>query len=162
MNLEMLFLGVRSTRVIPFTRDVAVRHADITMKNHFPSRCQFLPCRELQCRWYGREREHVQRTIPTLRRGPRADERGLYGYTVTATDGRREVFEACRTYRRLRHTANTPPTAISLLGLQRSRHFPNARAFHRPAAIVSSALFELSTMVPGPGQAYSTMPKCCW
>ena len=82
MNLEMLFWASKHTGD-PVYRDVAVRHADITMQNHF--RDDASSFHVVSYNDDGTiESRGTFRVIPTPRRGP-ADRRGASTATRCAT-----------------------------------------------------------------------------
>ena len=150
MNLEMLFWASKHTGD-PVYRDVAAP-----------------PCSRSRCRTISatdanafhvvsynddgtvESRGTFQRPLRLLGVGPRTGVGPLRLHDVLPRDGRREIPETCRADRRLggtRTIRNTPADRIPYWDYD-APNIPDAPRDASAAAVISSALFELSTMVP--------------
>lgn len=147
MNLEMLFWASQQTGD-PIYRNVAVRHADITLANHFredassyhvvsynndgsvESRGTFQGCAD-ESAW------------------ARGQAWGLYGYTMCyrETGDEKYLRHAERIAALIMNHPNTPADRIPYWDYD-APNIPDAPRDASAAAVMSAALFELSTLVP--------------
>ena len=148
MNLEMLFEASRLTGD-PRFRDVAVAHANTTLRNHF---------REDGSAYHivvydsatGRVREHRGgQGYSSTSAWARGQSWGLYGFTMCyrETGDAKYLKHAERIAGFIMHHPNTPADRIPYWDND-APNIPDAPRDASAAAVISSALFELSTMVP--------------
>ena len=148
MNLEMLFEASRLTGD-PRFRDVAVAHANTTLRNHF---------REDGSAYHivvydsatGRVREHRGgQGYSSTSAWARGQSWGLYGFTMCyrETGDAKYLKHAERIAGFIMHHPNTPADRIPYWDYD-APNIPDAPRDASAAAVISSALFELSTMVP--------------
>ena len=147
MNLEMLFWASKYTGD-PVYRDVAIRHANITMQNHFrPDASSYHVVSynddgtvEIQGTFQGYSDSSAW---------ARGQAWGLYGYTMCyrETGDEKYLKHAERIADFIMHHPNTPADRIPYWDYN-APDIPDAPRDASAAAVVSSALFELSTMVP--------------
>ena len=154
MNLEMLFWASKHTGD-PVYRDVAVRHADITMKNHFRDDASSFHVVSYNDDGTVESRGTFQGYSDSSA-WARGQAWGLYGYTMCYRETGDEKY--------LKHAGgiadfimrhpNTPVDRIPYWDYN-APNIPDAPRDASAAAVISSALFELSTLVPeGEGKKY--------
>ncbi len=154
MNLEMLFWASKYTGD-PVYRDVAVRHADITMKNHFRPDASSYHVVSYNADGTVESRGTFQGYSDSSA-WARGQAWGLYGYTMCyrETGDAKYLKHAERIADFIMHHPNTPADRIPYWDYN-APDIPDAPRDASAAAVVSSALFELSTMVPeARGKAY--------
>ncbi len=147
MNLEMLFWASKHTGD-PVYRDVAVRHADITMKNHY--RDDASSFHVVSYNDDGTvESQGTFQGYSDSSAWARGQAWGLYGYTMCyrETGDAKYLKHAERIADFIMHHPNTPADRIPYWDYN-APDIPDAPRDASAAAVVSSALFELSTMVP--------------
>ena len=147
MNLEMLFWASKHTGD-PVYRDVAVRHADITMKNHY--RDDASSYHVVSYNDDGTvESQGTFQGYSDSSAWARGQAWGLYGYTMCyrETGDTKYLKHAERIADFIMHHPNTPADRIPYWDYN-APDIPDAPRDASAAAVVSSALFELSTMVP--------------
>ena len=148
MNLEMLFWASKHTGD-PVYRDVAVRHADITMQNHFRDDASSFHVVSYNDDGTVESRGTFQGYSDSSA-WARGQAWGLYGYTMCyrETGDAKYLKHAERIADFIMHHPNTPADRIPYWDY-------NAPSDAAAAAVISSALFELSTLVPeGEGKKY--------
>ena len=147
MNLEMLFWASKHTGD-PVYRDVAVRHADITMKNHY--RDDASSYHVVSYNDDGTvESQGTFQGYSDSSAWARGQAWGLYGYTMCyrETGDAKYLKHAERIAGFIMHHPNTPADRIPYWDYD-APNIPDAPRDASAAAVISSALFELSTMVP--------------
>ena len=147
MNLEMLFWASKHTGD-PVYRDVAVRHADITMKNHFRDDASSFHVVSYNDDGTVESRGTFQGYSDSSA-WARGQAWGLYGYTMCyrETGDAKYLKHAERIADFIMHHPNTPADRIPYWDYN-APDIPDAPRDASAAAVVSSALFELSTLVP--------------
>ena len=152
MNLEMLFWASKHTGD-PKDRDVAVRHADITMKNHFREDCSSYHVVSYNDDGTV-ESQGTFQGYSDSSAWARGQAWGLYGYTMCyrETGDRRYLDHAERIAAFIMNHPATPEDRIPYWDYN-APDIPAAPRDASAAAVMSSALFELSTLVPE-GQKY--------
>ena len=145
MNLEMLFVASELTGD-PVYRDIAVRHADKTLENHF---------RPDASSWHvvsynndgTIERKQTHQGYSDDSRWARGQAWGLYGYTVCYryTKDSRYIEQACRIAAMIMEAVKTSD-AIPYWDYD-DPEIPDAPRDASAAAITASALLELQGMV---------------
>mgnify|MGYP000810925856 FL=1 len=147
MNLEMLFWASKHTGD-PVYRDVAVRHADITMKNHFRDDASSFHVVSYNDDGTVESRGTFQGYSDSSA-WARGQAWGLYGYTMCyrETGDAKYLKHAERIAGFIMHHPNTPADRIPYWDYD-APNIPDAPRDASAAAVISSALFELSTMVP--------------
>ena len=154
MNLEMLFWASKHTGD-PKYRDVAVRHADITLQTHF---------REDASSYHGVsynddgtvESRGTFQGYSDSSAWARGQGWGLYGYTMCyrETGDTTYLDHARRIASFVMNHPRTPEDLIPYWDYD-APDIPNAPRDASAAAVIASALFELSTLVPeSEGKAY--------
>ncbi|WP_290541187.1 glycoside hydrolase family 88 protein [Alistipes sp.] len=154
MNLEMLFWASKHTGD-PVYRDVAVRHADITLKNHFRDDASSFHVVSYNDDGTIESRGTFQGYSDSSA-WARGQAWGLYGYTMCyrETGDAKYLKHAERIADFIMHHPNTPVDRIPYWDYN-APNIPDAPRDASAAAVVSSALFELSTLVPeGDGKKY--------
>ena len=147
MNLEMLFWASKHTGD-PIYRDVAVRHADITMQNHFRDDASSFHVVSYNDDGTVESRGTFQGYSDSSA-WARGQAWGLYGYTMCyrETGDAKYLKHAERIAGFIMHHPNTPADRIPYWDYD-APNIPDAPRDASAAAVISSALFELSTMVP--------------
>lgn len=147
MNLEMLFWASKHTGD-PVYRDVAVRHADITMQNHFRDDASSFHVVSYNDDGTVESRGTFQGYSDSSA-WARGQAWGLYGYTMCyrETGDAKYLKHAERIAGFIMHHPNTPADRIPYWDYD-APNIPDAPRDASAAAVISSALFELSTMVP--------------
>lgn len=147
MNLEMLFWASKHSGD-PVYRDVAVRHADITMKNHFRDDASSFHVVSYNDDGTVESRGTFQGYSDSSA-WARGQAWGLYGYTMCyrETGDAKYLKHAERIADFIMHHPNTPADRIPYWDYN-APDIPDAPRDASAAAVVSSALFELSTLVP--------------
>ena len=147
MNLEMLFWASKHTGD-PVYRDVAVRHADITMKNHFRDDASSFHVVSYNDDGTVESRGTFQGYSDSSA-WARGQAWGLYGYTMCyrETGDAKYLKHAERIADFIMHHPNTPADRIPYWDYN-APDIPDAPRDASAAAVVSSALLELSTLVP--------------
>lgn len=148
MNLEMLFWASKYSGD-PIYYDVAVRHADITMKEHF--RDDFSSYHVISYNDDGTvESKGTFQGCADDSAWVRGQAWGLYGYTMSyrETDLTRYFEQAVRIADFIIAHPNTPSDCIPYWDYD-ATNIPDAPRDASAAAVIASALFELSTMVEG-------------
>lgn len=147
MNLEMLFWASKHTGD-PKYRDVACRHADITMKNHF--RPDYSSYHVVSYNDDGTvESQGTFQGYSDSSAWARGQAWGLYGYTMCYRETGDEKY-----LDHARHIAafimNHPATPADRIPYwdYNAPDIPDAPRDASAAAVISSGLFELSTLVP--------------
>ena len=154
MNLEMLFWASKHTGD-PVYRDVAVRHADITMQNHFRDDASSFHVVSYNDDGTVESRGTFQGYSDSSA-WARGQAWGLYGYTMCyrETGDAKYLKHAERIADFIMHHPNTPADRIPYWDYN-APNIPDAPRDASAAAVISSALFELSTLVPeGEGKKY--------
>lgn len=154
MNLEMLFWASKQTGD-PVYRDVAVRHADITLKNHFRDDASSYHVVSYNDDGTVQSQGTFQGYSDSSA-WARGQAWGLYGYTMCyrETGDEKYLRHAERIADFIMHHPNTPADRIPYWDYN-APDIPDAPRDASAAAVMSSALFELSTLVPqGEGQKY--------
>ena len=154
MNLEMLFWASKHTGDLVY-RDVAVRHADITMKNHFRDDASSFHVVSYNDDGTVESRGTFQGYSDSSA-WARGQAWGLYGYTMCyrETGDAKYLKHAERIADFIMHHPNTPADRIPYWDYN-APNIPDAPRDASAAAVISSALFELSTLVPeGEGKKY--------
>jgi len=153
MNLELMFWAAREGPVASF-RDLAIRHADTTLKNHFRadgSSFHVVVYDEAS----GRVEKRVthQGTADTSA-WARGQAWALYGYTVMyrETKDPRYLAHAQKIAAFLMHHPRLPADKVPYWDFDDIK-IPNAPRDSSAAAIISSASLELSNYVPTPAGA---------
>ena len=146
MNLEMLFWASKHTGD-PVYRDVAVRHADITMKNHFRDDASSFHVVSYNDDGTVESRGTFQGYSDSSA-WARGQAWGLYGYTMCyrETGDAKYLKHAERIADFIMHHPNTPADRIPYWDYN-APDIPDAPRDASAAAVVSSALLELSTLV---------------
>ncbi len=148
MNLEMLFWASRHTGDKTYY-DVAVRHADLTLKNHF---------REDNSSYHvisynddgTVESKGTFQGFSDDSAWARGQAWGLYGYTMCyrETGEERYLEQAQKIAELIMNHPNTPSDRIPYWDYN-APNIPDAPRDTSAAAVMASALFELSGMVEG-------------
>lgn len=148
MNLEMLFWASEHTGDSRY-RDVAVRHADLTLENHF---------REDNSSYHvvsynddgSVELKGTFQGFSDDSSWARGQAWGLYGYTMCyrCTGEERYLEHACKIAELVLNHPNTPEDLVPWWDYN-APDIPNAPRDTSAAAIMASALLELSIMVEG-------------
>lgn len=148
MNLEMLFWASRHTGD-PVYRDVAVRHADITMQNHFREDCSSYHVVSYNDDGTVESKGTFQGYSDSSS-WARGQAWGLYGYTMCfrETGDRRYLDHAEKIAALVMNHPNTPEDRIPYWDYN-APDIPDAPRDASAAAVMSSALFELSTFAEG-------------
>lgn len=154
MNLEMLFWASKHTGD-PKYRDVACRHADITLRNHF--RDDASSYHVVSYNDDGTvESQGTFQGYSDSSAWARGQAWGLYGYTMCyrETGDRKYLDHARRIAAFIMNHPATPADRIPYWDYN-APDIPDAPRDASAAAVMSSALFELSTLVPeGEGKPY--------
>ena len=148
MNLEMLFEASRLTGD-PRFRDVAVAHANTTLRNHFRKDGSAYHIVVYDSAT-GRVREHRGgQGYSSSSAWARGQSWGLYGFTMCyrETGDAKYLKHAERIADFIMHHPNTPADRIPYWDYN-APDIPDAPRDASAAAVISSALFELSTLVP--------------
>ena len=148
MNLEMLFEASRLTGD-PRFRDVAVAHANTTLRNHFRKDGSAYHIVVYDSAT-GRVREHRGgQGYSSSSAWARGQSWGLYGFTMCyrETGDAKYLKHAERIADFIMHHPNTPADRIPYWDYN-APNIPDAPRDASAAAVISSALFELSTLVP--------------
>lgn len=154
MNLEMLFWASKHTGD-PTYRDVAVRHADITLQNHFRDDASSYHVVSYNDDGTVESRGTFQGYSDSSS-WARGQAWGLYGYTMCyrETGDEKYLRHAERIADLVMHHPATPADRIPYWDYN-APDIPDAPRDASAAAVMSSALFELSTLVPEEqGQKY--------
>lgn len=147
MNLEMLFWASKHTGD-PIYRDVAVRHADITMKNHFRDDCSSYHVVSYNDDGTVQSQGTFQGYSDSSA-WARGQAWGLYGYTMCyrETGDEKYLDHAKRIAAFIMNNPATPADRIPYWDYN-APDIPEAPRDASAAAVISSALLELSTLVP--------------
>ncbi|MEG1983349.1 MAG: glycoside hydrolase family 88 protein [Alistipes sp.] len=148
MNLEMLFWASEYTGDAIYA-DVAIRHADKTLQNHF--RDDNSSYHVISYNDDGTvESKGTFQGYSDSSAWARGQAWGLYGYTMCyrKTGFDRYLDQAQKIADYLIHQPNTPSDRIPYWDYD-APDIPNAPRDASAAAVMASALFELSTMVEG-------------
>lgn len=147
MNLEMLFWASKHTGD-PVYRDVAVRHADITLDNHFRDDASSFHVVSYNDDGTVESRGTFQGYSDSSA-WARGQAWGLYGYTMCyrETGDERYLRHAERIADFIINHPDTPADRIPYWDYN-APDIPDAPRDASAAAVISSALFELSTLVP--------------
>lgn len=147
MNLEMLFWASKHTGD-PKYRDVACRHADITMKNHFRDDCSSYHVVSYNDDGTV-ESQGTFQGYSDSSAWARGQAWGLYGYTMCyrETGDEKYLKHARRIASFIMNHPATPADRIPYWDYN-APDIPDAPRDASAAAVMSSALFELSTLVP--------------
>lgn len=154
MNLEMLFWASKHTGD-PKYRDVAVRHADITLQNHFREDASSYHVVSYNDDGTVESRGTFQGYSDSSA-WARGQGWGLYGYTMCyrETGDTKYLDHARRIASFVMNHPRTPEDLIPYWDYD-APDIPNAPRDASAAAVIASALFELSTLVPeSEGKAY--------
>ena len=147
MNLEMLFWASKHTGD-PKYRDVAVRHADITLQNHFREDASSYHVVSYNDDGTVESRGTFQGYSDSSA-WARGQGWGLYGYTMCyrETGDTKYLDHARRIASFVMNHPRTPEDLIPYWDYD-APDIPNAPRDASAAAVIASALFELSTLVP--------------
>lgn len=147
MNLEMLFWASKHTGD-PVYRDVAVRHADITLRNHFRDDASSYHVVSYNDDGTVESRGTFQGYADSSA-WARGQGWGLYGYTMCyrETGDEKYLRHAERIADFIMHHPATPEDRIPYWDYD-APDIPDAPRDASAAAVIASALFELSTLVP--------------
>lgn len=147
MNLEMLFWASKHTGD-PKYRDVAVRHADLTMQNHFREDGSSYHVVSYNDDGTVESRGTFQGYSDSSA-WARGQGWGLYGYTMCyrETGDTKYLDHARRIASFIMNHPRTPSDLIPYWDYD-APDIPDAPRDASAAAVIASALFELSTMVP--------------
>lgn len=148
MNLEMLFWASKHTGD-PIYRDVAIRHADITLKEHF--RDDFSSYHVISYNNDGTvESRGTFQGYADDSAWVRGQSWGLYGYTMSfrETGLDRYFDQAVRIADYIIAHPNTPEDLVPYWDYN-APDLPNAPRDASAGAVIAAALFELSTMMEG-------------
>lgn len=148
VNLEMLFWASNKTGD-PKYREIAERHADLTMKNHY--RPDYTCYHVVSYNNDGTiESRGTFQGYSDESSWARGQAWGLYGFTMCyrETGDKRYLDQAEHIADMLMNHANTPEDRIPYWDYN-APDIPSAPRDASAAAVMSSALFELSTMVKG-------------
>lgn len=154
MNLEMLFWASKHTGD-PKYRDVAVRHADITLQNHFREDASSYHVVSYNDDGTVESRGTFQGYSDSSA-WARGQGWGLYGYTMCyrETGDTKYLDHARRIAAFIMNHPRTPEDLIPYWDYD-APDIPEAPRDASAAAVIASALFELSTLVPeSEGKAY--------
>ena len=147
MNLEMLFWASKHTGD-PQYRDVAVRHADITLRNHFREDASSYHVVSYNDDGTVESRGTFQGCSDTSA-WARGQGWGLYGYTMCyrETGDTKYLDHARRIAAFIMNHPRTPEDLVPYWDYD-APDIPDAPRDASAAAVIASALFELSTLVP--------------
>lgn len=147
MNLEMLFWASKHTGD-PKYRDVAVRHADLTMQNHFREDGSSYHVVSYNDDGTVESRGTFQGYSDSSA-WARGQGWGLYGYTMCyrETGDAKYLDHARRIASFIMNHPRTPSDLIPYWDYD-APDIPDAPRDASAAAVIASALFELSTLVP--------------
>ncbi len=147
MNLEMLFWASKQTGD-PKYRDIAIRHADRTLQNHFREDGSSYHVVSYNDDGTVESRGTFQGYSDTSA-WARGQAWGLYGYTMCyrETGEERYLEQARRIASFIMNHPRTPEDLIPYWDYD-APEIPDAPRDASAAAVISSALFELSTLVP--------------
>lgn len=153
MNLELLFWAARAGPEERF-RDIAVRHANTTLQNHFRSDGSSVHVVDFDPT-DGRPKQRVtHQGTADGSAWARGQAWGLYGFTLSyrATKDPRYLAQAEKIAAFLMHHPRLPADKVPYWDFD-APEIPNAPRDSSAAAIMCSALFELSTHVSAPAAA---------
>lgn len=152
MNLEMLFWASKHTGD-PVYRDIAVRHADLTLRNHFRDDASSYHVVSYNNDGTVESRGTFQGYADSSA-WARGQAWGLYGYTMCyrETGDEKYLAQAGRIADLVMNHPRTPEDRIPYWDYD-APQIPDAPRDASAAAVFASALFELSTLVDD-GQKY--------
>jgi unsaturated chondroitin disaccharide hydrolase len=153
MNLELLFWAAHAGPGESY-RDIAVRHADTTLKNHFRADGSSVHVVDFDPT-DGRVKQRVtHQGAADESSWSRGQAWGLYGFTLAyrATKDPRYLEQAQKIAAFMMNHPRLPADKVPYWDFD-APGIPNAPRDSSAAAIMCSALFELSTQVPAPAAA---------
>ena len=150
MNLELLFWAAKETKDSKF-RDIAIQHADTTLKNHFRPDHSCVHVVDYDPATGKIIRKKTHQGIADESSWARGQAWGLYGYTLMyrETKDQKYLDQAVRIASFLLGHPRMPADKIPYWDYDDPK-IPNAPRDASAAAIMASALLELSTYVQLP------------
>ncbi len=155
MNLELLFWASRATGDDTF-RDIAVTHANTTMKNHFRPDYSSYHVVDYDVAGDGKAVQfHTHQGYAHETAWARGQAWGLYGYTVCYREtGDPKYLEQAENIANFIFTDENMPKDLVPFWDYDAPNIPNEPRDVSAAAITASALYEMSTMSPDKGAQY--------
>ncbi len=160
MNLELLMWASREEPAAPF-RDIAIRHADTTLKNHFRPDHSSFHVLDYDPATGAVKSRVTHQGVADASAWARGQAWGLYGYTVMyrETKDPRYLAQAQKIAAFLMNHPRLPADKVPYWDFDDPK-IPNAPRDSSAAAIICSALLELRTYVPADEAArYTTLAE---